>query len=270
MNHIADIQTVKNSAQISSSILLRWPTLLAYLDLESLYTQLPTLNFQACLEVLKDGDENQAIDLFDRLFAENITLIKGLPEIDPSFLLEAIVKKQSDKRFLFSLKAYEERFRENTPYLMHDLILYLSWERMCITVSCLFDMQVEDLNFLRNLKVIKECLKESYLHIVKDGKTHPSLYRLLEALFYYHMREENLQGHTDEEWAILNQSFPVLKDQNTLADVFYIDDMEDVSYITLDSPDIVNARLAFADCMLKKELPDLRLSPKRIIYEKIN
>lgn len=251
MNAVPDIQFVKKKIAFDGQLLLRWPTFLACLDLESLYTQLPERPFhQICLKTLLEGDRDQVIHLFDRLFAENLCLIKDLPEINPSLL-----QQKPDSRFLFSFSS------------LHDLILYLGWERMCISVQGLFDEQSSDGNFLRNLVVMKECLIESYLHIAQDGKTRPSLYRLLEALFFYHMREENLQKHTEEEWKILNQSFPVLKDQSSLADIFYIDDVSssDVVYLTSEPQEVSNTRMAFANCLLKKELPHLDLKEKTII-----
>lgn len=265
MKNVANIQIVKKIAQLPSPlpITLKWPTFLECLDLADLYNHLPSFDaehpfFQKCLKILFEEGKDQAVDLFDRLFAENLCLVKDLPQLQASFLLEAIEKKESsiDRRLYASWNLYENRLN------LHDLILYLGWERMCISVSRLFDAQSAELNFLHNLEVLKECLVESYQHISKDGKTSPSLYRLLEALFFYHMREENLHKLTEEEWSTLSQSFNILKDQNALADFFYIDEEDDATYLTSEPQASINTRLIFADFMIKKELPNLTIDLK--------
>ena len=175
------------------------------------------------------------------------------------------------------LAAYETSLTENTSHTMHDLILYLAWDRMCVCMARLFDYQSTDPKFIKGIGVLRECLIESYQHIAQQARTIPSFYRMIEALFFYQVREENLQKHTAAEWTILSQSFEVLKEQDKLADFFYIDDAAilnqkvEEDYVTLDSPHKVNARLSLAQYMmdkLKSEVPSwgYTLHPKKIVY----
>lgn len=154
---------------------------------------------------------------------------------------------------------------------MHDLILYLAWDRMCVCTARLFDYQSNDPKFIKGIRVLRDCLIESYQHIAQQGRTTPGIYRMIESVFFYQMREENLGKLLPAQWTILTQSFQALKGQDELADFFYIDDgvtlekvlkMEEEDsecYLTLDSPNRVNARLSLAQCMmdqLKSEVPN--------------
>lgn len=265
----------------ASKICFGWPSLLECLDIESLWTSFPAFDnsapiFKSCLSILHESTKEESIfHLFDRLFAENLTQVKNLRQVDSSFLLEAIrVRRQQLSSLLIpALSEFEIAFEEHTAYIMHDLILYLAWDRMCVCLSRLFDYQSTDPNVIKGLEILQNCLIESFQHITRQGKTHPSLYRLLESLFFYQMREENLNKHTEAGWAILNQSFPVLKSQEQLADFLYIDHAiipNNDHYLTLDSIDKVNTRLAFARYMTDKiasENPEWKfnLLPKNII-----
>lgn len=256
---------------------LEWPSLLEYLGLGSVLAQLPTFDqnqpmFTACVSTLSAHEEKEEVfHVYDRLFAENLTQIKSLREINAPFLLQAI------KQQLFSaLATYEKTLEENASHTMHDLILYLAWDRMCVCLAHLFNHQSTDPKFIKNLEVLKACLIESYQHLVQQGRTSPGFYRMLEALFYYQMREENLPKHTEAEWAVLSQSFPALKAQQELVDIFYIDNAlmpqaKEACYMTLDSHENVHARLALARYMIDKlsaEVPGwgYGLHPQKIIY----
>lgn len=263
-----------------------WPSLLEYLDLGSLLSELPPFDqnqpiFKACVSSLCENEEKEVIFyIYDRLFAENLNQIKDLPQIDASFLLQAI-KKQREKSFFLELEkivshtlaAYEIALLDKTSDTMHDLILYLAWDRMCVWMAHLFNYQSTNPKFINGIQVLKECLIESYQHIAMQGRTVPGLYRMLESLFFYQMREENLQKHTDAEWALLSQSFPVLKPQNELVDFFYIDDSVEgnTAYLTMDFEDSVHLRLALAHHMIdkiKEETPhwNYTLQPKNILF----
>lgn len=260
-----------------------WPSLLEFLDLATLYAHLPPFDksqplFNACVTTLYANENEEVIyQLYDRLFVECLTQVKNLPHLNHVSLLQTIQEKQkklssskTGSLISTSLIHAEEAFEKKGSHLMHDLILYLAWDRMCVYMARLFDYQSTDIKFMKNLYLIRGCLIESYQHITKHGRTSPSFYRLIEALFYYQMREENLYKHTDLEWALLNQSFQVFKSQDELADFLYIDhgvvpieqitqDSEADCYLTLEPIDKVNTRLVLARNMinqLKSENPD--------------
>lgn len=285
-NQIIKIASEKDPAKIrevlaphvGQPIVFRWPSLLQFLGLETLFDNLPPFDqdqplFKACLATLHDNeDKSVAQYVYDRLFAEILTQVQALPQLHPSFLLQAIAKKQEglptelQSMFSISLTAYREAFANNPAPTIHDLVLYLAWDRMCISLARLFSYQSTDLKFLNSLGVLKECLIESYQHIKEHKRTSPSFYRLVEALFFYQMREENLEKHAEADWALLSRSFPILKDENALADIFYIDDVivmgeeeQSIHYLTLEPVERVNARVALAQYMvdqLKKEVPE--------------
>jgi hypothetical protein len=296
VHNVVEMMKTPLLADPHNHINFRWPSLLEYLDLGSLLKNLPAFDpsqplFNACLTTLCVNEEKETLFyLYDSLFAECLNQIKDLPQINAPFLLRAIkicrLKpsfSEAEKMISSTLRVYETALSENVSRIMHDLILYLAWNRMCVCITRLFDYQSTDPKFIKGLVVLRECLIESYLHITQQGRTSPSLYRLIESLFFYQIREENLQKHTDAEWATLSQSFQILKAQDELADFFYIDDAvvslddhkrePDISelYLTLDAPDRVNSRLALAQYImdkLKLEVPQwcYSLQPKKIVY----
>lgn len=267
---LVDTLSLQNSGIEQNAVLmaphtidLRWPTFLETLGLGSILQSLPDLTGK-WISALHDLEDQIALyHLFDSLFAENLTQVKSIPEINASYLIQAIGDHESKPWFSQALEPFKFKFIDNPAVTMHDLILYLGWDRMCIAMSRIWDHQSSDLKYQKGIEILKECLIESFQHIHKDRRTAPSLYRLFEALFFFYMREENIQKHTDEEWTLLNQSFPILKPPQALADIFYIDDMllpnEGQIYITLDLEEKVHARMAFANFMmgrLKKEVPE--------------
>ena len=280
------ITTYPLLADPSNQICFRWSSLLEYLDLGSLFTHLPAFDstqpiFQACLATLFSHDENEKESLYymyDKLFAENLCSIKDLPQIQPSSLLQAIERRKADdisetkSAFSLTLNTYEKLIKENPAQTMHNLILYLAWDRMCVCVAQLFDYQSTNAKFINGLINLKECLIESYQHITQQGRAKPSIYRLFETLFFYYMREERLQTHLPEEWAILSQGFQIFKGQEELVDFHYIDDavfseIKDTEasecYLSMDSSDRIQVRLAFANIImnkLKSEVPGWKYS----------
>lgn len=289
MKIFADKQLIKSFAQIPhtiakqstilklpSPITLEWPSLFAYIGLEALPKNIPTFDeneeiFQTCLTVLhEDKIDGMLFNLYDRLFAEYLTYIKSLPEINAAFLANKIQEEQQKASFLVvskwlapSLSNYERALIHNPSQIMHDLILYLAWDRMCVALGRLFDYQTTDAIFIRGLETLRKCLVESFQHITAQGKTSPSFYRLVEALFFYEMREENLDKHADNEWALLSQSFSVLLPQYELVDCYYIDNclslkneagdaMIQDRYLTFESKEKMDKRLELMLLMVQK------------------
>ena len=272
-----------------NQIYFKWPALLEYLGLGSIlssHDQTEPL-FVASVSALCASSEKEVVYyVYDRLFAEILSQIKGVRQINAQFLLQAIKEKKekiSNKEFqkiLFSpLEAIKERLRNNPIETIHDLILYLAWDRVCMLSSVIFNYQSTDSHFIEGIALLKECLIESYQHISRDGRTSPSIYRMMESLFFYQMREERLDLHTADEWMLLSQSFSVLKDPEALADVYYIDDAFEKEggdkessdcYLTLDSQDVVKGRFFLINCILNKIQKETRewtlvLRPKKIV-----
>lgn len=279
--HETDIAKNPLLSNPDNQVSFGWSNLLEYLTLGSLLSNLPLFDetqplFIACISALHANEEKEVLFyVYDQLFAENLNQIKALPQINASFLLQALKERPLNALLSPTLIEKEIALLNRTSDTMHDLILYLAWDRMCVSLSRLFNYQSTDPLFIKGLDVLKECLIESYQHISQQGRTVPSIYRMMEALFFYQMRDENLQKHTDAEWTLLSQSFPVLKDQNELADFFYIDDAviskEEAVYLTLDSPKDVQTRLALATYMIDKLKTDVlswnyALQPKKIVY----
>jgi len=267
----------------------RWPSLLEYLELGSILSDLPVFDqnhpfFEASIATLCANEEPEVVlHLYDRLFTENLKSVMALEQIEPSFLLQAIKHQRQRGSFLEVesilspiLATYETLLTEQPSHTRHDLILYLAWDRICVWMARIFDYQSTDLKFIKAISILRECLIESYQHITQQGRIIPGLYRMLEALLFYQMREENLEKLTTPEWTILSQSFQALKGSDEFIDFFYIDDAmlsaaDSEYYLTLDSPGQINARLSLAQYMtdkVKSEIPGwvYTLHPKKIVY----
>lgn len=252
----------------ANPVILKWPTLLKYLNLDvhTLFTTLPFEEsqplFQTALATLINHEKKEDLfEFYDLLFAEILTGVKNLPELQPQVLIQALKESKVESSFEMTLHTYERALIEDPAKTLHDLTLYLGWEHMCVCLSRLFDYQSQDTQFIAALQILKECLIESYQHIMHQGRTTPSIYRLFEALFFYEMREERIDTHLVEEWTILAQSFPLIKDQQSPADCFYIDgavvsvgkmDASSECYITLDSAHQIETRWSFALCIMNK------------------
>jgi hypothetical protein len=281
------------SSDESGHLNLDWPSLFEYLELGQVLSRLPSFDksqvlFTACISALTEVDNPEDLFyIYDSLFTKMIEQVKSLPEVDASFLLQKMEEKKNklsfwemEKILSPALTAQEKVLKETPLEAMHDLVLYLAWDRMCICMARIFDYPSTHPKFLDNLKKLKWCLIESFQHIASQGRTTPSFYRLIEALFYYLMREEHLSLHPEADWELLTKSFPVLKDSNELVDVFYIDHalvpesaMQEGSFchLTVDPPEVVQSRLALANYMierLKQEIPqwNYALRPGNIIH----
>lgn len=274
------IQAVTAEAQFC----LRWPSLFVYLGQDSLLSSLPPFElgtplFEATVAALEGGVEKEdCLAIYDRLFAECLYQIKALPQMKASFFLQAIQQKRREgdvfhewkQNLKTALDPFEKAFQEKPADTLHDLILYLAWDRMCVWMANLFQFPSTQSGFSAGIQIFKECLIESYQHITQQGKTKPGIYRMLEALFYFQMREEHLQKPTFAEWTLLSQSFPALQSADSWSDSFFIDDAwilegsvegkeTSLFYLTAKEPQIVEKRLELAQyfsCQLKKEFPD--------------
>lgn len=263
-------------------IRFEWPSFLEYIGMGSIYSELPVFNhthklFDAIVNTLSTHDEEGVVfHIYDHLFAENLKQISAHPRINPGYLVDSIRAKKKTPEFLEAHKIlsktmddYEINFIDDTANKMHNLILYLAWDRMCVCVSYLFNHQSVEPKYLDGIAGVGDCLIESYQHISQHGRTAPGISRMIETLFYYEMREENLQRHSDAVWELLTKSFPSLKPQDELMDFLYIDNAvipfekyNNELYLTRDSADIIDTRITLAEYMAEKL--NYSLSPKTI------
>lgn len=261
-------------------IMLPWPSLLKYLGMENVLENFPIFdaqnklfNFIISILPLKT-EEELLVRAYDQIFVECLTEVKALPQIDSSVLLQHIKQKRQSPQgmhahplFAQSLDGYEKQLVEHPTHLMHDLILYLAWDRVCVNLAIIFE-QPNPNDIQNGLNILKECLLESFQHISAQKRTSPSFFRLAEALYAYQMREENLELPTDTEWAILCEGASVLKSRQSLADIWYIDaaivdaqkwkhiqqekDKDAITVLTLDSPEKTKACLSLIRYMIAK------------------
>ncbi|CUI16922.1 hypothetical protein PNK_1305 [Candidatus Protochlamydia naegleriophila] len=258
-------------------LLFDWPAFLESIELGSLFWSFPSFeqsqlfNFMIAVLAQEEQKDELLIRLYDQVFVECLTQVKALPQIDQSFLLDQIQKKRrfalfSQAGYLFSapLDHYERMLVENPYNTLHDLTLYLAWDRVCVNLAMIFENP--SALKLSGLEVLKQCLVESFQHITGQGRTAPGFFRLIEAFYAFQMREENLQIHTDTEWLVLCQSAPALRPRDSLCDAVYIDEsiinsqviadplseMRKVKILTLDSVDKVKASLSLGRYMIEK------------------
>lgn len=251
-----------------------WSALLEYLGLGSLFENFQVLDkenkiFASVIEVLKlDSDKEVIIYLYDQIFVECLTHVKALQQIHPSVLLDKIRHMQANPLFssardpfAANLKLYEKKLSGNPGDTIHDLVLYLAWDRVCVYLAAIFDET--SLKIQNGLEILKECLIESFEHITKEGRTKPGFFRLLEALYAYQMKEESLQNYTEEEWKILCESVSTLQSRDYLPDACYIkvkftgNDHSQLKVLALEPMEKVKKRISFADHMNKKLKQDV-------------
>lgn len=260
-----------------------WPSLFEYIQQGGVLTTFPQFGddhplFALLMAVLTANPERDVvIRLYDQIFVECLTQVKALPQIHPAFLLEMIRQRrhkilslQIKHIFSSSVEHYEKYLSEDPYNAIHDLTLYLAWDRVCIYLAIVFENMTPGLKIREGLDVLKECLIESFQHITAHGRTAPSFFRLMEALYAYYMRDEQLQSYNESDWAILCQGSQALKPRENLSDVFYIDaaivserelkhsqkGKDFFTVLTLDSVEKVSSTLSLAQFMinqLKKE-----------------
>lgn len=276
-------------------LIFGWPAFLEYIDLGFLFKKFPRFDEQNKLYTYlfaalnTSTPEEFLIELYDLIFAECLTNVKNLAQIDQTFLLNQIQKKEQSPSFLvakdlfaYSLDGFKKLLIEDPYGAIHDLTLYLAWDRVCVNFALVFESpQVID---PKGLSILRECLIESFQHITEQGRTTPGFFRLLEALYAYEMREENLDKHTEEEWVTLAECAAALRPRDELGSAIYIDDtlvnaqelltsteeIEPLKTLTIDSPTKVRAGLSLAHHMIEKlkaQIPSWPyvLSPSEIV-----
>lgn len=246
----------------SIEFLFGWAALLDYLELGTFLETLPKFELSELYKVMisaldKESTKDAMIHLYEQLFAEILTQVNALLEIQPAFLLDRMQAKKQEV-FAPSLSYYENILKEDPKNALHDLTLYIAWDRVCVDIAMIFEQSSSNIRIRNHLETLKECLVDSFLHIMEQGKTLPSFFRLMEAFYAYDMREDNLQLHTDAEWLILCQGARALKSRETLPDVFYVDAAIalDANYLlkgfTLDSVEKIQSGQALAKDAIRK------------------
>lgn len=246
-------------------VIFDWNALLEYLELGLIFKDFPEFNdqhplFQHFISVLDESDANVWMNLFDQLFALCLTDIKNMKEINPAFLLNEIQKmrQSTNTNVLFekTLMWYERLLSDATYHTIHDLTLYLAFDRVCVCLAILFEHMSPNKKIIPGLKVLRDCLIESFQHITQQGRTAPSFFRLSEAIYAFEMRDENLDNHKEEEWLALCQSSRALRPRDEFIDVKYIDyalrgDGEMIA-LTSDSDEVVKSSYSLANYMMQK------------------
>ncbi|MBN9377156.1 MAG: hypothetical protein BGO14_04760 [Chlamydiales bacterium 38-26] len=260
----------------SPEIHLTWPSFLEYIEGGPIFDNFPAFSQKNALYRLitqllpLEKEKDYLIEVYDHVFAECLTHVKALPQIQPDFLIESIQKKRKqihdnpfqNQFFLPLLDTIHHRLVQNPYELMHNLVLYLAWDRVCMNFAMIFEYTESDPSKIqKGLELINTCLTESFQHISDQKKTIPSFYRLIEALFAFNMRDENLKIHSEEDWQILCQSFNSLHAREELMDLPYIDlamqgnaetSLEPLLFLTTDSKEKVNSSYALTNCIIKK------------------
>lgn len=266
----------------SFRFVLEWPSFLEYLGFGSIFENYPKDEkqekiFSSVIEALQlDPDKEVIHYLYDQIFVECLTQIKKLPQVNPTILIDQIYAKRAQCLYPGIEDPFEpilyhyERKLTSTPYeAIHDLTLNLAWDRVCVYLIGVFDHTA--LHTRNGLQILKECLIESFIHIKLQGKTSPGFIRLVEALFAFHMKEENLENHTEKEWQVLCKGVETLQSREKFPDASYIDlgiglegqTEKKFHVFTLESLDKAEARLALANLMIekiKREDPEWKFS----------
>lgn len=247
-------------------VCLTWPSFLEYCQLGALYSSVSIFGDQnkfsdLIIETLSSKfDKELLFALFDQIFVECLTQVKDLSVVQQPFLLNQIKKKRDGfsstekELFEFSLNHFENSLIAQPYQTLHDLILYLAWDRVCFNLSIVFENQSTNIDFINGVKTLKDCLVESFLHIFSEGKTSPSFFSLIEALYSFHMREEYIQSYSEPDWMVLCQSSQALRLRDHLPGVPYVDEAlknQSLKVLTLDSIEKINATQILAKYVIK-------------------
>jgi hypothetical protein len=267
---LIDQRLVYNDSLGTHDVILLHATFFECLGLSSIFEKFPELNEQHKLfsllpSILEHENKNDLlVHFYDQVFVECLTHVKAMPEINSAFLLELIEKRRGACPFSKGLDLYEILLLKHPEHLIHDLILHLAWDRTCVYLASLFDRDIS------GLSVLKDCLVESFQHITSDGKSVPSVFRFIEALYSYYLKKDNLSQHTEEEWQTLSQGSIALQPRSKFIAVPYIDVVAgNRKVLTLDPLTQVKAAVSLTQCIfekLKKENPgwSYNLSPVEV------
>ena len=209
-------------------IIFPWASLLHYIGSSDLFERFPSFGTEnALFRLIQNQIENGAaneilIDLYDLLFVECLTEVKALPEVSAAFLLQAMGAKSWPPLFSQAGIEWQRKLEENPKEVLHDLTLYLAWDRMCVRAAIIFEQAPCSDAALQGIETFKSCLIESFQHILGQKKSSPGFFRLMEALFAIEMRPERIDRHSDQEWAILSQGASLLRPREFLVDPLYI------------------------------------------------
>jgi len=268
MQIFIDKKLVRNHVSIDSQkpVNLSWAAFLEYIETGPLFGKFPPFNEQNPLYSLiisilpLQAHEDFLIELYDQVFVECLTHTKAIPQIEHAFLMDRIQKKRGDDIFEHARRHYETYLREYPYEAIHDLTLYLAWDRVCFNLSKLMEEPSSNPVVQKNTHVLKNCLIESFQHIAAQGKTTPSFFRLMAALIAFYMRDENLETHSEEEWTTLCQQLGwinTVEDDSELADVPYVDlsfaqGQDAYRVLTLDSTEKANGLQTLMELTIRK------------------
>lgn len=196
--------------ELPRDVLLSWPSLFAVLDLSDCFA-----GFGAWAVMFESIKPQVNIEeCFDQTFAICLTWIRNLPFMDFSFFKDRLDKAL----FQSGVNPYRDRLMQDPKQFFHDLNLYLGWDRMCVVVGSLLDDPC-----LADPDAWRDCLLESYRHIKKNGKTNPSCFRLIEALYAYDLRPEKIEIHSESHFELLGRLAFLLQPRDALVDLPEID-----------------------------------------------
>ncbi len=267
---------IKNSSleelvKADADITFDWPALLEFLGIDlakmfSPFTSEDNLYREVIIALESKPHVEHLEHLFDQIFVDCLNWVRSKEEIHPNYLLNEIRKLNANTvQPLFSktLRDYERLLFEESYLSVHDLTLYLAWDRVCVNLAIIFEYPSTAENVKEGLRVLRDCLIESFQHITTQKETHPGFFRLIEALYAFQMREEYLQTYSDPEWQTLCESSQVLRFRDEFLSVPYIDQAifntqqnehlpALVKVLTLDSWDKVSKSLKLARYIIDK------------------
>jgi hypothetical protein len=238
--------------------------LMGFLDLKYIFDAIAKFDNQNELfqfivsKAAEDQDPNFLMDLYDQLFAQVLTDVKNLKEVNASFLLQSLSEHENHCIPIYSKAiTYFKQILSDVPkQAIHDLTLYLAFDRMTIAVAELFEQQQCKIGSLR---IFRNCIIESFQHITKNSKVTLGFFRLMEALYAFDMRNENLDTYSEGDFETLCKSSKVLSDRDRICFIPYVDialmhmsEEKEITCLTTDSEEKVELTLVFADFMINK------------------
>lgn len=265
-----DSEFEKLMDSLATEVALDWPALLNLLDADDFVKNFPPFTsqdplYQQIIIALEAKTHPELLEhLFDQLFVESLNWVRSQTEVDPNYLAEKIRQKQTLQALgpiLSKPLLHNQKLLFGQPYpFIHDLIFFLAWDRVCINLAILFEYPSVAVNVKPGLVILRNCLIESFQHIMAKQETTPSFFRFIEALYAYEMREEHLQSYSDREWITLCESAQALRSREEIIDVSYIDkfiiDRKHFSFsskvLTMDSSEKVNKSIGLARYMIDK------------------